>query len=154
RELDLLGLALEHGATFMRDALASVEPERRRIITAAGRELDYDALLLALGTRRVAAVPGAVTFRDTADEGEVAALIRAARRGELRRLAFAVPVGVTWPLGAYELALLTRDLARDEDLELEVALVTPESRPLELFGHEASAAVAEMLAAAGIEVHL
>lgn len=155
RELDLLGLALEHGATFMRDALASVDAERRRVTTAEGRELEYDALLLALGTQRVAAVPGAVTFRDSADEGEVARLIDAARRGEIRRLAFAVPVGVAWPLGAYELALLAREEIRGEGIDpLEVALVTPESRPLEIFGNEASTAVAEMLAAAGIETHL
>lgn len=155
RELDLLEIALEHGATFVRDALAAVDPEARRVTTAEGRALEYDALLLALGTRRVAAIPGAVTFRDSADAGALEQVVARVRRGEIRRLAFAVPVGVAWSLGAYELALLTRDQGRELGLEgLELTLVTPESRPLEVFGGEASAAVAETLAAAAIDVRL
>lgn len=153
RDLDLLEIALEHGATFVRDALAAVDPDARRITTAEGRTLDYDTLLLALGTRQVDAIPGAVTFHDTTDAGAVAGVVDGVRRGEIRRLAFAVPVGVAWPLGVYELALLTRKEAVKLGLEgLELTLVTPESRPLEIFGTEASAAVAEMLAAADIGV--
>ena len=37
--------------------------------------------------------------------------------------------------------------------EVEMHLVTPELEPLEVFGHEASAAVAELLDAARITVH-
>ncbi|HEY8467687.1 MAG TPA: FAD-dependent oxidoreductase [Solirubrobacterales bacterium] len=155
RELDLLELALEQGATFLRDGLAVVDPEARRVTTFEERTLDYDALLLALGTRQVDAVPGAVTFRDSADGGAVADVIDRLKRGEIRRVAFAVPVGVTWPLGIYELALLAAHEGRDLGLEdLEFTLVTPESRPLEVFGAKASAAVADILAAAGIGVRL
>ena len=42
-------------------------------------------------------------------------------------------------------------MRRQKGLERELVLVTPEPRPLALFGDRASATVAEMLAAAGVE---
>ena len=42
-------------------------------------------------------------------------------------------------------------MPRQKGLERELVLVTPEPRPLALFGDRASATVAEMLAAAGVE---
>ena len=69
-----------------------------------------------------------------------------------RRIAFVAPTVAGWTLPLYELALLTaRHAARRASCEPELVLVTPEPRPLALFGERASAAVAELLAAAGIE---
>ena len=56
-----------------------------------------------------------------------------------------------WTLPLYELALLTARHAPTGASRPELALVTPEPRPLALFGDRASTAVAELLAAAGIE---
>jgi sulfide:quinone oxidoreductase len=59
---------------------------------------------------------------------------------------FAVPGGVTWPLPIYELALMTATFADERGLAADVSIVTPESRPLEVFGSEISARVHEALA--------
>ena len=67
RQLDLLEIALEHHAMFLEDGLAGVDPDRRLVRTAGGRELEYDALLIATGTRAADAVPGAIHFNDSMD---------------------------------------------------------------------------------------
>ena len=53
----------------------------------------------------------------------------------IRRVAFAVPAGASWPLPLYELALMTAPTPRSAACaSVELSLVTPEQRPLELFG--------------------
>jgi sulfide:quinone oxidoreductase len=68
-------------------------------------------------------------------------------------LAIVVPPGAVWPLPAYELALMTigeaRAMGHDD---VEITVVTPERRPLSLFGQAASVAVAEELTAAGVRL--
>ena len=151
RHLDLAEVALEHDATFMHDALAEVDPDGRRVHTRAGRELEYDALLIAVGARGKPALPGALTFRDADDRGAFREVLEELRGGAVHQLAFAVPAGGAWPLGIYELALLTARQVHDDHLSgVELTLVTPEARPLEIFGERASESVAELLADAGI----
>lgn len=151
RSVDLLEVALEHGGTFLEDGLAAVDPDNRTIETTAGRELAYDALLIATGTRATEAVPGALTFRDSRDDGAFKRVLAELEAGEIEHLAFAVPGGSSWPLGLYELALLTAARRLEQT---SITLVTPESGPLEIFGREASGLVAEMLAEAGVATHL
>jgi sulfide:quinone oxidoreductase len=69
-----------------------------------------------------------------------------------RRLVFAVPPRIVWSLPLYELAMLSQRRAVERGLELDIRIVTPELRPLEVFGPVASAAVAELLEARGIGV--
>jgi sulfide:quinone oxidoreductase len=155
RQLDLLEIALEHHAMFLEDALAGVDPDRRLVRTAGGRELEYDALLIATGTRAADAVPGAIHFNDSMDGGAYRSVLAEVERGVVRRIAFTVPNHASWPLGLYELALLTSAWAREHvGDELELRLVTPEASPLTLFGRRASAAVRELLGRAGVELVL
>src|SRR5687768_7638977 len=107
RRLSLAELAGEHGGRYRQDALAEVDPARRVVTTAAGTELDYDFLLLALGARAAVALPGALTFRGLADVDSFAELLVKLERGAVKRVAFAVPHEVRWPLPLYELALMT-----------------------------------------------
>ena len=75
------------------------------------------------------------------------------RSGVVERLAFAVPHGIAWSLPAYELALLTAtwlDLHGVRGRRLTV--VTPERRPLELFGDEAAAATERLLEQSGVSL--
>ena len=45
------------------------------------------------------------------------------------------PVGPVWPLPLYELALMTAERAESMDIRnLQLSLVTPERRPLAVFG--------------------
>lgn len=139
------------GARLRSGALAGVDSGRNRALLEDGQERSYDVLVLALGAQARESVAGAVTFRGTDHEPGFATLLERASAGELQRLAFAVPAAVTWPFPAYELALLTAALL-GERAELELVLVTPEARPLALFGPSASAAIETLLADAGIEV--
>src|SRR3989442_7847126 len=141
------------GARLRRGSLAAVDAERKIITLDDGQELAYDTLLLALGARPSEAVADALTFRGAQDGPALSALLDRMTAGEIRRIAFAVPSGSAWPLPLYELALLTAAHAVDHGTRnVEILLVTPEDRPLGLFGPAASDAIAELLALRGIEV--
>jgi sulfide:quinone oxidoreductase len=154
----VLRAPLEHlvratGAHLRRGALAAVDGGRKHVTLDDGEELAYDSLVLALGAQARVAVPGAVTFRGTDHEPEFVTLLERASSGQLERLVFAVPAAVTWPFPAYELALLTAAYLDAHGAgEVELLLVTPEARPLALFGPTASAAIEKLLADAGIRL--
>jgi sulfide:quinone oxidoreductase len=62
-----------------------------------------------------------------------------------------MPHGLSWPLPLYELALLTAvHLADAGALGVKIDVVTPEPQPLQLFGPEASEAIAELFELHGI----
>jgi sulfide:quinone oxidoreductase len=61
-----------------------------------------------------------------------------------------VPPGVSWPLPAYELALMTARRAAEQGVAVDVTLITPEDRALGIFGGKASRDVHFALNAAGI----
>ena len=44
---------------------------------------------------------------------------------------------MAWPLPLYELALMTAGRAYDMGVDLETTIVTPEERPLAIFGSRA-----------------
>jgi sulfide:quinone oxidoreductase len=75
--------------------------------------------------------------------------------GETQSIAFALPAGIGWPLPLYELALLTDAYLTDRGTRgVKIILVTPEEKPLALFGDRASNAIKELLELRGIEVRL
>jgi sulfide:quinone oxidoreductase len=153
RRFPLRRLTEAAGASLRRGIVTGVEPSRRVVQTAEGEEIHYDALLLALGARPVEAVPGAVSFRGPADGPALSNLLEEALDGEIQRIVFAVPAGVTWPLPLYELALLTETFLIDRGaMNVDIGLVTPEEAPLALFGTAASAAIGELLEAREIEL--
>jgi sulfide:quinone oxidoreductase len=143
--LDLAELAGACGALFVVDELAAVDTDARIAATRSGARFGYDALLVATGAKPVVAVPGAITFRGPAGIDGFSALLAQLEGGVLRRVAFAVPGGVAWPLPLYELALQTASTAPDAKL----TFVTHEKEPLGVFG-SASAAVGELLERRGI----
>jgi sulfide:quinone oxidoreductase len=63
-----------------------------------------------------------------------------------------MPAGISWPLPLYELALLTAVHLADSGADVDLQLVTPEPRPLQLFGSAASEVVVELLDRHGIEL--
>jgi sulfide:quinone oxidoreductase len=149
---DLAGLARGAGATFRRDVLASVMPAAHTIRLASGTTRRYGALVLALGARRRAGIPGALTFRDERDVHHIAGVLDDVRAGEVGSIVFAAPLGVAWTLPLYELALMTARRLDDEGLDATVRLVTPEARPLEPFGPEGSDAVHDALVEHGVHL--
>jgi sulfide:quinone oxidoreductase len=151
---ELSQLAAEAGAQFTPGEITAVDAAAHIARTAAGAELTYDVLLLAMGARPRPAVEGALTFRGPADTELIRGLLREIDGGDVRRIAVAVPLGAVWALPAYELALLIAGYADAREIEgVEVALVTPEEEPLQLFGSNASAAARALFAERGITLH-
>ncbi len=130
--------------TLHRGALESVDAAAHDVLTTDGGRLRYDRLLVATGARAVDGVHGATTFRGPVSAGVVDAAIHAARE----RIIFALPAEAAWGLPVYELALLAAHERKDGP---ELMVVTPEPRPLDVFGRTASDAVARLLDRAGVE---
>ena len=149
---ELVQLAARAGAAFRRDAVTAVLPSRRAVRLASGQTRGYDSLLLALGARRRAAIPGALTFRDQRDVHHVRRFLDELRDGRLRRVVFAAPLGVAWTLPLYELAVMTARRVEEEGADASITLVTPERQPLEVFGRPGSEAVSTLLADHGVHV--
>lgn len=149
----LASVVADAGATLHSGTLASVDPARREVRTTDGETLAYDSLLAAVGAVPRAASAHALAFGGPGAEERMHGLVQDLEAGYVRRIAFVVPAGTTWPLPLYELALMTADRAWDSGLSVELTLVTPERTPLALFGAAASGSVAGLLSAAGIDLH-
>ncbi len=155
RRFPLAPLAEAAGGILRPGRVAAVDPERRVVVTEQDAEHVYDVLLVTLGARPQEAIPNALTFSDPEKVPAFTAILEEALAGQVRRIVFALPAGATWPLPLYELALLTRSFLVDRgSTRIEIVLVTPEERPLALFGSPASEAVAELLAVRGIDCRL
>jgi len=145
------------GAKLRAGTVAQLDAPRSRIrITApdGDTEIPYEFLLLALGAQADEAVPNALTFRGPEDIDSFRVLLDEMLTGEIRRIAFAVPAGVAWPLPLYELALLTANYAAEGGTrDVEISVVTPEQDPLGIFGSQASEAVRELLEIRGVHLH-
>jgi sulfide:quinone oxidoreductase len=154
KRYDLVHIARDHGAALHLAGVQAVRPEDHQLLTWDGRTLDYELLLLAIGGKPTTALPGAVTVRGPGYTGRFRTLLQQLEEGRVKRVAFAVPAGASWPLPLYELALLTATHVAKHGLRgVELALVTPEEEPLELFGPAASEATRELLASRGITLH-
>lgn len=146
-------LAAEIGMRLHRDALASVDSEEHRVLTREGDSVPYELLVVATGARSREAVPGAVAFRGPMSAGAVEhEIARVAADPELR-LAFVAPVGATWMLPLYELAMLSAASLRARGVaEPDVVVATGEHAPLEAMGPAAGEAVRAALDRAGVRL--
>ena len=154
RRLDLGEFCREQGIGFRADGLAEVWGAQQRFLTLSGEEVFYDALLIAFGARQYAVLPGATVFRGPSDVDTFAELLADLERGAVRHLAFAVPKEVRWALPLYELALMTaRRLRGYGPARVELAFVTHEGGPLDVFGRQTSERIALLLREAGITLH-
>jgi len=149
-QVDLARLAQSCSAGFTIGELVAVDPERRLAVAASGLELPYDQLVLATGASPEPALQDALTFRGPADV-EAFDRVLLALEQEGGRLVLAIPSGACWPLPAYELAL--QSALRLSGRDAQVALVTPERRPLAVFGEAAAGAVEALLDERGVELH-
>ena len=153
RRFPLGQLVTAAGAELRNGSLVGVDADEKRAQLGDGQSVAYDMLVLALGGRPREAIPGALTFRGPEDLTELVALLERVTAGELHRLAFAIPSGATWPLPLYELAFLSSEyLSEHMTRGVEVLLVTPEERPLGLFGDASSTAIAELMKLREIQV--
>ncbi len=152
RRISLERLLADAGAQRFPLNVSAVESAARVVRTTAGREFEYDELVLALGADPVPVVQHATTWDDRTGAETLGGLLRDFELGYSSRLAVVIPPGPVWPLRGYELALIFTQDARGMGLEIETSLVTPELSPLEMLGDEAVTAVSEALREAGVAV--
>lgn len=146
----LPALAAGCGAIFEQGAVRLVSPEAHHVYTSRGRTLDYQALVVASGVKSHEGIPGAATFGDPAKPRVIGALIEELGAGLVRRVVFAVPIGMSWTLPVYELALLIAQRCAADGSSPKITVVTPEEMPLGVFGSEASSAVRTLLEDRGV----
>jgi sulfide:quinone oxidoreductase len=146
----------QYGARWHRGSVDRVEHERRVVVMEDGDELAYDVLVLALGARpgQESHGPEVLTFHDGRYGAGYRQHLRHLREGRIGNLAFVKPPGASWPLPLYDLALMTAaDCAAHDRPEIKLSLITPEGKPLAIFGAQASAAVRGLLEQAGVALH-
>jgi sulfide:quinone oxidoreductase len=154
RRYPLGRIARDAGADWSQDSLAWVEPDAHVVHTTDGRRVEYDALLIAIGAKQVEPYDHVATFWDADADETYQGVVQDVEEGYCRSLAFIQPVGPVWPLPLYELALMTSERAESMDVRnLELVLVTPEPRPLAVFGTAVSNVVSNRLARAGVKVY-
>jgi sulfide:quinone oxidoreductase len=147
----LTEIASEFGADFVHAAVAELDPTEHRVSCADGRDLVYDTLILAPGALPRPPFANAITFGLEGSGQAVGEMLGRLRNGEASSAAFVAPSATGWLLPLYELALMTAgELARSNVEGTQLCLISPEERPLALFGEQVSNSVARLLAAAGI----
>ena len=101
RRFPLARLVEAAGAELRNGVLAGVRPDEKLAVLADGKTVEYDVVVLALGARPLAAVPGALTFRGLPEDSEeLARLLERVTTRDLRRLVFAVPDGLDLAVAA------------------------------------------------------
>jgi sulfide:quinone oxidoreductase len=152
RRVPLKEIARDFDVDLVSDGLVSVSPSSKLILLTSGRELRYDKLIVATGARRRQAFEHVTTFRGQEDSEAVHGLIQDMEGEYVRRVAFVVPTGTAWSLPIYELALMAAQHAHSMCLDVEFTIVTPEEKPLSVFGPDRGDEVEALLTEAGIEI--
>ncbi len=152
RRYSLAAVARDIGVEFKQDAFKRLDRDRRVVHTEGGEQLEYDALLLALGAIRRPRFKHALTLDDSRIDEQLHGLIQDVEGGYVHKLAFISPSRMAWPLPMYELALMTAERAHDMGIEVSITVATPEDAPLAIFGQTVSDAVGQLLTERGILV--
>jgi sulfide:quinone oxidoreductase len=152
RQYELAAIAERFDARLVQDTVAEVAPLEHAVRTGSGKVISYDHLVLATGARATPAYTHAITFGEDRREEALHGLLQDAEEGYAETIAFVVPDLTTWTLPLYELALMTAREAWGMGADrLKVFFVTPEDRPVAIFGGAASEAVAGLLEDTAIE---
>ena len=141
---ELAPVAEEKGARFVRAAVSAVDAGEHTVELDDGSTLPYHYLVVCVGGRFRPALSDAVTFPSAGEPLRIDELLDRASEGS-GRIAFVVPSGVAWPLPIYEIALMTARRIAERELDISLALATPEEAPLAVFGPAASEAVDALL---------
>ncbi|HYB30656.1 MAG TPA: FAD-dependent oxidoreductase [Solirubrobacteraceae bacterium] len=153
RVYDLRELVADQDGELVQDELDQVDPTRRVATCRTGRQIPFDALVVATGALPCEWLQGALTFRGRDDVPALRGVLDDLITGVARSVALALPSERMWPLPLYELALMTAAYVREHsDAAVTITLVTPEEEPLALFGPAAAAALEPLLAARGVTV--
>jgi sulfide:quinone oxidoreductase len=150
RSYPLDEIARDVGAEFVHDSFSWLDPGARVVHTSAGNEVEYDALLLAIGARVYPRFKHALTIDDRRLDEQLHGLIQDVEEGYVHKIAFVAPSSMVWPLPIYELALMTARRAFDMNTDVSITIATPEEAPLAVFGTTASETIEKLLTDHGI----
>jgi sulfide:quinone oxidoreductase len=142
--------------TQWQGTLESVDPAAGKAWSPEGDEFNFDALIVATGTDTHADLPDPViTFGTRGSLEKLKEIVAEIDAGSIANVVFAAPAGPVWALPTFEFALQCADRAeRQSGQQIVIAVVTPESAPLEVLGPENSAIAAQLCAEFGIVLHL
>jgi sulfide:quinone oxidoreductase len=150
--LSLPEVTAELGADFVQGSVAAVDASGRRVTCEDGRQLAFDTLILAVGAVTRAPFAEAITFGLEGSGDSIRAMLDSLRRGDAHSVSFVAPTMTGWLLPLYELALMTaRELGRSNVDDVQLRLLSPEDRPLALFGGKLSQGIGHLLDRAGVE---
>src|SRR5215217_7686350 len=153
KRYDIVQIAAAHRAAVHLAGVQAVDTDAHTVRTWDGRSLGYNLLLVAIGAQPTTSIPGSITIKGPGYTSRFRTVLRELQHRAIKRVAFAVPPGASWPLPLYELALMTAaEVAKRGLRRVTLSLVTPEDRPLELFGAPASEAARALLEERGIEL--
>ena len=150
RHVALVAIAADFDAHHVRGTLAAVEPDEHRVLTSDGDSIDYDALVIACGTRTRPAFDRVVTIDDRSIGVTMRGLLQDIEEGYSHKIAFVAPPQASWLLPLYELALQTANRAYDMNATVEICVVSPESAPLARLGSVISDELSALLREAEI----
>src|SRR6476620_2247795 len=126
REYQLADIARDHGARFIHDSIAEVEPEQKVVRCGTGVHVAYYHLVLATGAKAVPAFREALTFGEDPAERRLHGLLADLEQGYVHSVAFVVPGEATWTLPLYEVALMTARQAWGMGMDrIRFTVVTP-----------------------------
>ena len=152
RRVPLRDAASAAGAAHFSTTITAVDASRRTIDAIDGSQLEYEALVLAVGAEPMPAVAHVLTWDDRADAELLGGLLRDVEQGYTHRVAVVIPPGPGWPLRGYELALLVALDAKASNVAVQTTVITAEHAPLDLLGPRSAELVAAELERAGIAV--
>jgi sulfide:quinone oxidoreductase len=153
RRYQMADIVADTGVDWVRDSLAWLDRAERVVHTTGGRQVGYDALLLALGGTELSPSPHVDVFTGRDGGQFYRGVVEDVEAGRATQLVFLLPPGPVWPLPLYELALMTAARARVSGRALRLALIIPGPRPLAALGGDAGDVMARLLAEAGITLH-
>ena len=94
RRYPLARIASDTGARWIRDRLLRVDADACIVHTGGGRELPYDALLLAIGARESSPYEHAHVFTDRDPAQSFRGIVRDIELGRASSVAFVLPTGL------------------------------------------------------------
>ena len=107
RATQLADVARDHGARFIHDNVAEVEPERRSSAAAAACTSRTTISSSPPARRPSPAFQHALTFGADPAERRLHGLLADLEQGYIHSVAFVVPPEAAWTLPLYEIALMT-----------------------------------------------
>lgn len=128
------------------DEVTAIDAAVGSATTASGREIEFDAAVIATGAVAQSELEGAMVVGAPGSNEQLTRLIGQIDAGLVERVVFCAPRGASWALPLYELAMFTSDHARMRLREVDIQLITPEWKPLIQFGSAASVRVTKPLA--------